>query len=289
MKFSIGIWLLLLLSDCIYAQTPVSYQVVHIDTATHFNPSRYNPEFFDKDLVIDNDSTFKAAFYWSRFSTGKPRFSETTWLKRTIQRNCMSQLQHQVMLDSIKKTVTWLTTVTSSKHCTTADTRHVVISIPTPPDDYQFKFETVYSKVNLPNRKIQTLDLSSLPFEKQEILDSSSRLKKRVVIDDESLLSDQEKQKLGTDFSKNLILVSSYGGDCNLRLMPHAWHDSITGTLILTVYNIWGGCRAGGRQTLYLEIAKPAGEFDIVLQEIQVESWSEYKEQIGQQSENTER
>ncbi|MCB0639452.1 MAG: hypothetical protein KDC54_22655, partial [Lewinella sp.] len=67
------------------------------------------------------------------------------------------------------------------------------------------------------------------------------------------------------------------GGDCLMRLRPHAYFDPVTRVAVLDVFNIWGGCRAGGHEAIQLRMGRPAGAFRVLVQEIQVDSEEEYE------------
>ena len=282
MKNYIPILLLTLLPNYVCGQN-LDFNVIVLDTSLHFNPSRYARARLDSNIVIDNDSICKEVFRWSPFTVGRPKFSEAIWLKRTIRGTCLTKVENSVTIDSTKRTVTW-NTIVESANCRSKDTRHIVIQIPTPPNDFEVLFDATF----LENRqepkitKIDTLEVSSfvfnpiIPF---NFIDSSG-----IITNNDSLFTYLKKVGIHcekADFRKKLILVSSYGGDCLMHLMPHVFFDRITNTMVLNVYNIWGGCRAGGRKSIAILVERPKENFNIVFQEIQVESWSEYRQDIN--------
>ena len=66
-----------------------------------------------------------------------------------------------------------------------------------------------------------------------------------------------------------------------MRLYPHAVWEVSSNRLVLTTYNVWGGCRAGGFQTLLLKTRRPAESFTVEFREVQVESAQEYLQVLG--------
>ena len=284
MKNYISTLLFLLLSVSIHGQ-PIDYELIILDTASHFNASPYNPTAFDADIIIDSDSVHRAVFYRSDFSVGRPPFNETIWLKRTVSGDCLTGLGHRVLVDSVKQTIAWQTFVSSCRSCNSKENRHIVIAIPTPPADYQVLFENEYLKktgdAGQSKAGVRSLELTTLPFDSMNDLLPSAGRRSGIIIEKEEQLAESDRSMITTDFSKSMIVANTYGGDCMLKLRPHAHYDAVTKTMVVTVYTIWGGCRAGGRAFIALEVEKPSDRFDIVLHEIQVDSWAEYEEHIG--------
>ena len=283
MKNKIVIFILCLSSNLIGQH--IDFNIVVLDTSEHFNPSPYSNARFDSNLIIDHDSIFKEVFYWSPFTVGRPKFKEAIWLKRSIHGSCLSNIKNTVTIDSIKRTVTWNASI-QSQNCKSKETRHIVIQIPTPPANYDILFDTTLLKNKTNLNEINSTIIDDLevsffhcaPFVLPRYIDS-----KRTVIHNDSLFTAWNKKEMNCekpDFKKNLILAKSYGGDCHMRLMPHPFFDPITNTLVLNVYNIWGGCRAGGRKSIVILVEKPKEQFSVVFQEIQLESWSEYEQHI---------
>ncbi len=273
-----------ILSSSVFGQN-LDFDIVVLDTCEHFNPSPFTSARLDSNIVIDSDSVFKEVFRWSQFTLGSPRFKEAIWLKRTIRGSCLTKIENAVIIDSTKRTVTW-NTIVESANCKSNDTRHIVIQVPTPPSDFEILFDTILSKHELePNNTINDkLEVSSLQcdFETPFRFLSISG----IVINNDNLFT-YWKKKEGIncekpDFSKKVMLAGSYGGDCMMRLIPHLSFDPVTNTLVLNVYNIWGGCRAGGNKSFAILVGKPKQYFNVVFQEIQLESWSEYKQHINQ-------
>ena len=63
-----------------------------------------------------------------------------------------------------------------------------------------------------------------------------------------------------------------------MQLMLHSFYDPLTNTLIVDVYNIYGGCRAGRWKPIVAIVPKPQREkFNVLFQEIQLENWAEYE------------
>lgn len=106
-----------------------------------------------------------------------------------------------------------------------------------------------------------------------------------MVIDNDSLFAIWKKAGIECekpDFSKQLLLTGTYRGDCHMQLEHHPTYDPITNTLILTTYNIWGGCRAGGHQSFAILIEKPSEAFTVLYLERQVEGREEYSQLTNQ-------
>ena len=286
MRNNIIVLLLSILSSNVFGQN-IDFNIVVLDTSKHFNSSPYANDRLDDNIVIDCDSIFKETFRWSPLSVDCPKFTEAIWLKRTIKGSCLTKIENAVIIDSTKRTVTW-NTIVKSANCKSKDIRHIAIQIPTPPNDFEVLFDTVFLKQEDKSNDIISTNLKKSYF--QCIPPSLSQItsllgSSRVVIDNDSLFNNWKKEGMNCkkpDFSKYLILAGSYGGDCHMRLIPHIFFDPITNTLVLYAYNIWGGCRAGGNKSFVILAERPKEKFSVVFQEIQLESSFEYKQHINQ-------
>lgn len=264
----------------------IDFHLVVMDTAEHFNPLPYTNAHFDTDLIIASDSIFKRVFRSSRITVDRPKFKESILLKRSISGACLSKIENTVTIDSTEQTITWYTTVTSAT-CRSKDTRHIVVEIPTPPPGYRILFDTTFLKKEL---KLEAAVIDSVcltacnygPPGLSKILRLPGGSLR--VIDNDSLYALWQKAGMTCvekpDFKQSMLLTNVYGGDCLMQLMPHAYFDHVTNTLVLDVYNIWGGCRAGGREYLAVVVDKPKTDIEIAFHEIQVEYWSEYEQHI---------
>lgn len=283
MKKSFFFLSFIILSSNVNGQN-IDFNIVILDTAEHFNPSPYANAHLDSNLIIDNDSMFNKVFLWTTFQVHPPNFTETIWLKRTIKDGCLTKIENAVNVDSTKQTVTWNTTVESA-NCNSKDTRHIVVQIPTPPNNYTVLFDTVFLKHDAEVSKINNTIIDSLAvFPYQCELSTQFKFSASgTVIDNDSLFAYWKKDETNCekpDFSKKLFLINSYGGDCYMRLIPHVFFDPITNVLVLNAYNIWGGCRAGGSKSIAILVDKPNENFNVVFQEIQLENRSEYEQYI---------
>lgn len=283
MKNNIIILLFSILSSNAFGQS-IDYNIVVLDTSEHFNPSPYSGAHLDSNLIIDSDSVFKEVFRWSPFKVGHPRFTKAIWLKRTIHGSCLTQIENTVVIDSTKRTVTWNTLIESG-NCKSKNTRHIVIQIPTPPNNFTILFDTTFLNHKPDISITKSLEMSSFQYTPLATSQFPFLGSFRMVIDNDSLFTIWKEKDIDyetPDFRENLILANSYGGDCLMRLQPHAFFDAITNTLVLNVYNIWGGCRAGGRESIAVLVERPKDNFSVVFHEIQLDSWSEYKQLVNQ-------
>ena len=265
MKNNIIILLLSILSGNVFGQN-INFDIVVLDTSEHFNPSRYASTLFDSDIVINNDSVFKEVFRRSPFTIGRPKFTEVIWLKRTIRGSCLTKINNAVIVDSIKRTVTWNTTVESA-NCKSKDIRHIVLQIPTPPNGFEVLFDTIILKSGSNDTIINKQGISSFQYNTPTSSLSPFLSSLGIVINNDSLFTHWKKKGMlheKPDFEKEMILAGSYRGDCHMRLMPHTFFDSLTNTLVLNVYNIYGGCRAGGGKSIAIKVEKPKGDFSVV-------------------------
>lgn len=256
----------------------VSFSLVCIDTLVEI-PS-------DNELVIGNSSTFREVFYENRYAINAPRFQHTIYLQRTIQATCVQNINHQVTLDSEAQTLTWYSGITQG-NCEELVTRQITIAVPRPPIGYEVQFDTSWIKQETKSvvPAATELALNSVSCQLDQSAGGSFYPVPAVITTDSLYtrywLGEALRCTSKMDFSSELILANTYGGDCMMRLMPHAFFDPITNTLVLEVHNIWGGCRAGGRKPLALVVPRPPTEdFRVVFQEIQVDSWEEYNEQF---------
>lgn len=269
---------LMLVSGLVALQAQeVNFRLIYVDTFPGEQPGH--------DLAIKNSTVFREVFYGSKYAIDAPRFQHTIYLKRTIQSTCLQGIDHIVTIDSVAKTLTWRSIIKKGP-CEEVGSRQIVIAVARPPSDYTVQFDTTWL-----NQEHHTpVPIAELPLNGVSCqLDHSAGgffYPIPAVITTDSLYL---RYKLGEalnctsriDFSSTLILANNYGGDCLMRLIPHAYFDPITNTLILEVHNIWGGCRAGGRESLAVVVPKPPTEdFQVVFQEIQIDSWEEYNEQF---------
>lgn len=98
---------------------------------------------------------------------------------------------------------------------------------------------------------------------------------------DDSFIIDNEKDlkkalgkselNIDVDFSKEIILQTIVGGDCLMRLRHQVIMDRNNKMITWRIYNIWGGCRAGGLKSTWIKMMKPEEGFDVVVDVILVE------------------
>ncbi|MFK7784634.1 MAG: hypothetical protein AB8B56_05955 [Crocinitomicaceae bacterium] len=280
MKSKLFILLISVLPINVFGQN-IDFDIIILDTSEQFNTWSYADSSPDLDVIIDSDSMHRETFRWSTFTVRRPRFREVIWLKRTIHGDCLTGIENIVTIDSSNRTVTW-TSAVESANCDSKSTRHIVIQIPKPPDGFEviFDLKSVRSESEKNTPIHENLEIDALSC--QKLFDEHHYYRGPTgVIDNDSLFTIWNKNGMSCekpDFSKKLLLAGSYGGDCHMKLETHLSFDPITNTMILNVYNIWGGCRAGGSRSFAILVEKPKESFDIVFQEIQVESRSEYDE-----------
>lgn len=105
-----------------------------------------------------------------------------------------------------------------------------------------------------------------------------------LVIDNDSLFDafmwHEETPISRPDFNEKVLIVQSVGGDCFMRVYPEVEIDSSANQIQITVYNLWGGCRAGGSKTLIAEVPIPDNGMQFYFEEIQLEREEEL-EQYG--------
>lgn len=279
---------LLISSLQVFAQEHPS-QLILIDTNTNFNIKPISGYAYNDDYVIDQDSIFKAIFYFSKYSVYQPNFNTKIYLKRSIQGKGIVKIRHQFKIDSRKKEIRWVSIIDTNSSETLIN-RHFIYSIPNPGSDYHYIFEKKYQHV--PESKENWKEVKSLDYKRmlitKDYYSQIDKLMNRQTILDPDTLSAQKRKELNSfvlinsdEFSGKIITGGVFWGDCMLQLTPNCYWDNITNTLLVDVYNIWGGCRAGGSDFLYLVIDKPQTEkYDLLLNEINVESQTEYEQSI---------
>lgn len=108
------------------------------------------------------------------------------------------------------------------------------------------------------------------------------------VIDNDSLLKaygEFTKQNLDSFDISNYIIVHGYfGGDCMVRFIHRLYTDTVNKKLKWTIYNVWGGCRAGGGKYFAFKVPRPIKGYAVEIEEILVERlytngevWDRYK------------
>ena len=271
--------LLLMLTLCCWnagqAQL-INYTLISIDTQYYAQQ-----DSGARERIIDNNSTFWEVFRGSKYSINPPRFHQQILLQRSIQEDCLQSISHSITVDSLNKTVRWRSTLERGT-CGAMNARHFVIAIRRPPPDYEILFDTAWVPAS------QTTDLKAVEVPlnpiscKLDYLAGSSFHPLPAIITTDSLylsyyLGDALKCTSPIDFDSDIVLAHTYGGDCHMQLKPHSFFDPVTNTLVLDVYNVYGGCRAGGRTPLALVVPKPKNEnYNVLFQEVQVEDWAEY-------------
>ena len=255
----------------------IEFELVNVDTQYHDRQNRLPDE-----LIIDNQSTFWRFLSERKYNIVPPRFPDKIFISRSIQADCIQRITNTVVLDSVQQTVTWLSTLERST-CAEKKVRHLTISIPRPPEGYSVLFDTLWTTASQPlNTQITEIPMNNLTCKLNRVA-GLPLYPLPVVINSDSLyqayqLGDAINCTSRIDFDSELILASTYSGDCLMHLMPHSFFDPITNTLVLKVYNIYGGCRAAGRVPLAVVVPKPSQEgYKVLFQEIRVENWEEYK------------
>lgn len=256
----------------------IAHQLVSIDT-------QQSP--LTEELVINSNSIFHEVFRNSKYTFSQPRLHQTILLRRTIEEECLQRITNTVIKDTSKQTVTWLSTLERGV-CTEKRTRHMVIAIPRPPADFEVIFDTLWTDIDTSRQDQKTAKIPLNPISCELTPTAgSSFYPLPAVINNDSLymrywLGGALSCRPAIDFTSEMILANSYGGDCHMQLRPHSFFDPLTNTLILDVYKVYGGCRAGGQIPLAVLIPKPPGEkFAVVFQEIQIDNWTEYRNYIN--------
>jgi hypothetical protein len=93
-------------------------------------------------------------------------------------------------------------------------------------------------------------------FYDEDIIDSDSAfdaIKERCKFDYDSV-----------DFSKEILMYRMEGGDCHARYYNRLYLDTAQKTMFWIVYNIWGGCRAGGGRSFWMVAPKPPEGYTIL-------------------------
>ena len=71
------------------------------------------------------------------------------------------------------------------------------------------------------------------------------------------------KESLQIDLEKHTLISYHVGGDCMMRLRKNVSRDDSEKKLVVEIFNIWGGCRAGGRLSGLLAVDKIPSDFTI--------------------------
>lgn len=98
-----------------------------------------------------------------------------------------------------------------------------------------------------------------------------------VVIDADSTLKKVNEECQTTlpdsiNFNTHLLVMARFGGDCFMRLRHKVYLDTVSKTMIWKVYNIWGGCRAGGSRAELIMVPKPPEGYAVKVDEVLVEN-----------------
>lgn len=101
------------------------------------------------------------------------------------------------------------------------------------------------------------------------------------LIDNDSalqLMKDKCPQAIIDSFNlqTHILLNEYFGGDCHVRFVHRLYLDSASKTMIWKVYNIWGGCRAGGGERFLLIAPKPPVGFIVKIDEVLVDDYTTY-------------
>ncbi len=95
------------------------------------------------------------------------------------------------------------------------------------------------------------------------------------IIDNDSLLTAYDsltKKNLSSfNIDSFVILQSYFGGDCHARFEHFMYLDTTQKKLVWKVYNIWGGCRAGGGRYFAFKVCKPPKGYTYEIDEVLVE------------------
>lgn len=113
-----------------------------------------------------------------------------------------------------------------------------------------------------------------VPFEMQMVEKWHCRVDG--VIDNDSLLNelkkDCESEPDTINFEYHILLSEYFGGDCHVRFRHYIYLDTATKTMWWKVYNIYGGCRAGGGKRFLVKVPKPPAGYAIKIDEIIIDS-----------------
>lgn len=74
------------------------------------------------------------------------------------------------------------------------------------------------------------------------------------------------------DFSKEVLMYRSEGGDCHARYYNRLYLDTAQKTMYWIVYNVYGGCRAGGWRSFWMVAPKPPEGYAIRFRTYMLES-----------------
>lgn len=73
------------------------------------------------------------------------------------------------------------------------------------------------------------------------------------------------------NFNTHIILQGDFLGDCHAKFEDYVYLDTIAKKLIWRVYNIYGGCRAGGGKSFVFKIPKPPIGYTIKVEEVLID------------------
>ena len=95
------------------------------------------------------------------------------------------------------------------------------------------------------------------------------------VIDNDSLLNElKQRCDSGLDtinLEYHILLSEYFGGDCHVRFRHYMYLDTAAKTMWWKVYNIYGGCRAGGGKRFLVKVPRPPAGYAIKIDEILVD------------------
>ncbi|MEM1321561.1 MAG: hypothetical protein AAGG75_14990 [Bacteroidota bacterium] len=261
----------------------IDFQILAVDTTEHFVNNPYYGSHFDENYVISNEEAYKELFYkYRKIDLPRPRFSEHSILKRTIRATCLLGLDSELRLDSLTQKLTWQSTLQVG-NCGKETVRHMILLVPKIPDHYEVLFQE--TKIKAPNTSDQTatdwIDVTQTYQHPNFICPDNEKrrfLKSGLIIDNDSTFAHWQGKGLNCgplDWDQYYLLNSSHGGDCLMQLYHQLWYDPVTQHLILTVYNVWGGCRAGGFRNLLLALKKSEEDLPLLIQEMDIDQYSD--------------
>lgn len=77
------------------------------------------------------------------------------------------------------------------------------------------------------------------------------------------------------DFTSQTVIIFTEGGDCHMQVFTHP--ELAGDSLVVKVYNVYGGCRAGGWETLMMLVNWTGPSEKITFERILLDSLEEYK------------
>ncbi len=280
----------LLLSS--YGQN-LDFTIIGINDSESICPRPVIKDSQHQPLVIDNDSIFDATFRYCSIDIRKPYFNKHILLKRTIKGSCLLKIENEFKIDSVNQIIIWEVKVVRGS-CASSDQRNIVIQIPSPPAHYNIVFDEapIISEAAAEEGENQikelTVDQTSAASNICLLTAQANRcLNWRLIpcaIDSDSvfneLISSCEFKCDRPNFNTHLLLFNNYYGDCHMSVMPQVLWDPVTQIILLNGYNIWGGCRASGQRSVSLLVNKPTVDYQVVFQQVLVESREEAEELI---------